>query len=42
MSDTGTKDAVASPEQLLELRLDRAAIERELALALPTTPMSPI
>ena len=38
MSDTSTKDAVSSPGQALDLRLDSAVIEKELALALPSAP----
>jgi hypothetical protein len=38
MSDTAAKDAVSSPGQVLDLRLDSAVIERELALTLPSAP----
>jgi uncharacterized protein YaaN involved in tellurite resistance len=38
MSDTAAKDAVSSPGQALDLRLDSAVIEKELALTLTTAP----
>jgi len=38
MSDTAAKDTVSSPGQALDLRLDSAVIEKELALTLPSAP----
>jgi uncharacterized protein YaaN involved in tellurite resistance len=38
MSETAAKDAVPSPGQALDLRLDTKVIEKELALTLPSPP----